>query len=348
VNARGLLLLMCALLAAGPAAGDEETARYFLSRARRALEAEQFDDAEKFLKRSLEEQKDYAPALLAFAELCKRRGQRRDAIRHLEACIAQKSREYLDSEERKAIEAAEKTLETLDRARVEYQRLIDGHIAKLLELGASSARKKPDLARECYRTILLLAPGHEEAKRRLGSVRVPRAGGKPLFNGKDLEQWTGKAPVWTVRNGVLRGAIADAANINRYKSEIGGDFTLECELRVVKAMGTEPVCGILFGLRGPYDHFGLWIWPQSWCLERKIEEYKRSELQRRSFSRFVGKFDPFGWHVYRIVRKGKRITGYVDGQKLWSFAGPDRTLDGFVGLWVQEREIEVRRFTLEQ
>ena len=46
--------------------------------------------------------------------------------------------------------------------------------------------------------------------------------------------------------------------------------------------------------------------------------------------------------------KWKRVTCFVDKQELWSFVGTDRTLDGFVGLWVQERSIEVRRFELKQ
>ena len=146
----------------------------------------------------------------------------------------------------------------------------------------------------------------------------------------------------------MRGELADAANVNRFRREIGGDFELTCELRVIKNLGRNPLHGIVFGLRSSYDHFGLWMWPDSWRLERQTEEHKRSELQRRSLKRYRGKFLPSKWHLYRIVRKGKRVTCFVDKQELWSFVGADRTLDGFVGLWVQERSIEVRRFELKQ
>jgi hypothetical protein len=38
----------------------------------------------------------------------------------------------------------------------------------------------------------------------------------------------------------------------------------------------------------------------------------------------------------------------VNGTKIWSTSGATRPLDGFVGLWVQEQEVEIRRVVLEE
>ena len=336
--------VVCVLLMTAVVAADEETARYFLERATRALDANRLDEAEKMLKRSLSEHKDYAPTLFGLAELARRRGKPKLAIPHLDACLAQKGRKGLTADERTAIKAAEDMLTVLAAARVEFQRMVDEFVAKLMALAKKS--KNPEIAAECRRMVLLVRPDHKGAKIKPSSA--PKSNGEALFNTKDLEQWTGGDPVWTVADGVMRGELADAANVSRFRREIGGDFVLTCELRVIKNLGRNPLHGIVFGLRGSYDHFGLWMWQDRWALERQTEEYKRSELQRRSFKRYRGKFLASKWHVYRIVRKGKRVTCFVDDQELWSFAGTDRTLDGFVGIWVQERNIEVRRFELKQ
>ncbi len=131
--------------------------------------------------------------------------------------------------------------------------MVDEYVAKLMALAKKT--KNPEVAAECRRTVLLVRPAHEGAKSKPSAA--PKSSGEALFNGKDLEQWTSGDPVWTVADGVIRGELADAANVTRFKREIGGDFVLTCELRVVKNLGPDPLHGIVFGLRGSYDHFGL-------------------------------------------------------------------------------------------
>ncbi|MHC4952353.1 MAG: family 16 glycoside hydrolase, partial [Planctomycetota bacterium] len=81
-------------------------------------------------------------------------------------------------------------------------------------------------------------------------------------------------------------------------------------------------------------------------LERQTEEHKRSELQRKSASRLPGDFTRDEWHTYKVVRKDKRIVVYLDGKEVFSFAGADRTLDGFLGIWAQDSLVEIRKIAL--
>lgn len=340
-----VLLLAAAVLA------DEESARYFLTRGERAMEAGRLDEAQKFLERSLGELKDYAPTLLALARLAQRRGKKEDAVKHLEAVLAKKGT-ALSAEERRAVKDAEELMAQIDAARVAFETLLDGYVDSLLRVASGAEKRNPELAQACYRQILVVKPAHPEALRR--AQREPekeqpkKPAGEPIFNGKDLEEWTGKAPAWTVDAGILHARLEGIAQINRYRKEVEGSFVYECELRLVETLGKDPLVGLLFGGRGPYDHFGVWVWRDAVSLERQPEEGKRSDLQRRGASRLPGRFSRGDWHVYRIAVEEKRITVSLDGKEIFSFAGADRQPGGYVGLWVQDSRVEIRRATLER
>ena len=151
--------VVCILLMTAVVAADEETARYFLERATRALDANRLDEAEKMLKRSISEHKDYAPTLLGLAELARRRGRPKLAIPHLDACLAQRARKDLTAAERTAIKAAEGMLAVLAAARVEFQRMVDEYVAKLMALAKKT--KNPEVAAECLRMGAARAAGSQ-------------------------------------------------------------------------------------------------------------------------------------------------------------------------------------------
>ena len=66
----------------------------------------------------------------------------------------------------------------------------------------------------------------------------------------------------------------------------------------------------------------------------------------RTFRNHKAKYDRFDWNTYRIDVDGKRVTGFVNGKKVWSTSGAVRPLDGHVGCWVQEQSVEIRKFNL--
>jgi len=333
------------LLVLGPfVRADKETALFFVKKGRDAATREDYTKAERWLQRALKEEKKYAPALLALAEVAQAQGNRDQAISHLEACVAG---DGVSDPERKAMDKARSQLKQLDAARFDFQRMRDAYVKKLAALATRGAKSNPDLARECWRLVLLVDPGNAEAKRYQGGGGNDEADeGIPLFNGRNLDEWTGSRPAWTVRDGHMFGRVADAANVTRHKHEANGKFTLVCEMRVLEDIGDDPLFGIVLGMRGSYDHFGLWIWPKGWRLEHQTGEHERDELARRTFRSHKAKYDRFAWNTYRIDVDGKRITGFVNSKKIWSTSGAVRSLDGHVGCWVQEQSVEIRKLQL--
>jgi len=307
------------------------------------------EEAAKFVERSLGEEQDYLPALVMKARLAQRQGKKAEAIRHLEAVLARKGAANGD-DARRAVQDAVELMAKLDVARAEYEMILAGYVDKLLGIARGAEKRSPELANACYRQILAVRSDHPEALRKLKSPAkaAPKPRGTPLFNGKDLEGWTGKAPAWRVEDRVLHARLDGVAQINRYREELEGDFELVVELRLIDKMGNDPLVGVIFGGRGPYDHFGLWIFEDSLRLERQTEERKRSGLQRRSVRRMPGKFTRKRWHAYKIVRDSKRITVFVDRKEVFSFAGADRSLDGFIALWVQDSLVEIRSVRLSR
>jgi tetratricopeptide (TPR) repeat protein len=335
------------LLAAVAAFGDEESALYFLGRAKEALAAGDVDRAAEFLEKSAKEKEGHAPTLLLLAEVAKRRGEKDTAVGFLEACLGQRSRSDLTSAEREAVAAAEKMLAELDEARAEFLDLVADHLAGVRKLALSA--KDEDLSKECWRTILLVDPGNEEARARLAPPAAEAAppAGTPLFNGKDLEGWNGKPPDWTVRDGLLTGRSRVGAG-SACKHELAGAYAIVCEARVKEQNGPNPLLGIVFAMRGEFDYFTFFVGDSSWRLARRTEAERQSDLQGHSFKRFSRKFNSADWHAYRIEVDGKRVRCSVDGRELWTFAGADRELGGYPGLWVRDMEIEVRSFAVEQ
>jgi len=343
-RAAGLVLL----LLAAAAHADEDSAQYFLGRAKEALAANNLDRARDFLAKSLSEREGYPPTLVAMAELAEREGRRQEAIRHLDACLAQRDRENLSAAEKEAMAAAEKMLAGLDESRAEFAKLVADYCEDLAKLAHST--KDDGLAKSCWQAILAVDPENAEARNRVGNggdaaADVPQ--GTPLFNGKNLSNWNGGPPEWTVGGGILSGRIVAAATMIRPEKILKGDYSLVCELRVKDDLGEDPRCGVVFGVRGTHDHFGLWLWPDSWRLERHFDQSKWSDLQRYSYRRLSSRFKRTDWHVYKIRIEGKRVRCFVDDKQIMEFTGPDRELDGPVGLWIQDQSIEVRKFYLE-
>jgi len=350
VSAPRRLLLVLVLALAAAARADEESALYFLGRAKEALAANDLDKAAEFLEKSAHEKEGYPPTLVALAELAKRRGDRESAVKYLNDCLERRGSGDPTKAEREAFAAAEKMLGELDAAGAQFRKLVADYLADVVRLARNA--KDPAFAKECWRTVLLLDPDNKEARDGMAAADTASRGGAPpagtpLFNGKDLDGWIDRRSPWSVEDGILRGRI-DGASANRTEKPLTGDYTLTCEMRVKEDVGGEPIFGILFGMKGTYDHFGLFMWDESWRIERHFEEHRRSDLARCTYKHLSGKFSRNDWHTYRIEVEGKRIRAFVDDREIGDTRAADRGLDGPVGFWLQDLAVEIRSFAVEQ
>lgn len=344
------LLLMLLLPLPGVAVADDESALYFLGRAREAIEAGDLDRASEFLEKSAKEKEGYAPTLFAFAQVAHRRGDPKTAVRFLEACLEQRKRADLSFSEREAIEAAGKLLAEVDEARAQFRKLVADYVGEVSRL--ARATNDAALARECWRAILVVDPENAEAKERLGAEAAGEPAAKPagavkttkVFNGKDLDGLT-RGSDWTVKGGVLRGRVADAAIMTRSEKSVKGPYTLVCEMRTKEDLAGNPRIGVLVGIKSLWDHFGFWVCDDDLRIFRSTGENQGTNLK---VTRFPEAFDRKEWHVYRIRVDGRQITCSIDDQEIFKHEDVDRDLDGPVGLFVQEQETEFRRLVVEQ
>jgi len=346
-RARSLLALGLALAAFGPRAdADEETAQYFLSRGREELGAGRIEKAKHWIERALKEQPDYAPAHLLSADVALKEGRPEEAKQRLEACLKRADAEGASDVERSAVREARKRLRELDKARFEFQEIVDDYVRRVSDLAQKSARDDAELARACWKNVLLVDPGHEAAKKAIDGIAPVQGDGEAIFNGKDLDKWNGTEPGWVVKRGVLVGSQRDAANVNRYEPELGDHYSIVCEMRIVEDIGTIPAFAILFGFRNKYDNFGLWIWNDCWAYQHATTADHFDELASKKFKHLDGKYNRFEWNTYRIDVEEKKVTAYVNGKKIWSTSGAVRKLDGWIALKVQDQTVEIRRIQL--
>lgn len=338
---RALLLLLLAPFARG----DEEVAQFFLKQAREAIDAGDLDKAAHWIGRAKKkEEGDYAPALLLAADVAMRRGRREEAVRCLEAALARGGRDGLSASERLAVREAKKKLAELDAARFELQKILDEYVRKVV--GVARASDDAELTRACWKSVLLVRPGHAEAKKGLGGLAPELDAGDAIFNGKDFDGWNGSDPSWTVKRDVLTGTVEDGGNVNRFETAVKGDYSIVCEARVEEDRGPVPGFAILFGLKHTYDHFGLWVKADEWTYQQSTKPGAFDSLASRKFRNEDDDFDRFPWNTYRIDVQGKRVTAYVNGKRLFSTSGAIRALDGWVALLVQDQTAQFRNVRL--
>jgi hypothetical protein len=208
------------------------------------------------------------------------------------------------------------------------------------------------LARACLERVLRLDPEHDEARKLLaalgGTPPARKETGTLLWNRKDLSNWTGGPPWWTVRGSILRGEVREQGYWMRAKHEVTGSFVLECEMRVVENCGSLPLLEICFAASGPYRHHALWVSDHDWVLALSKTEGHHDELRKREFVLVQKGFNPSQWHTYRIEVKGRRITCYLGEKEIMNHKTPADDLGGFVGLKLQDRVVEIRRLVVRQ
>jgi tetratricopeptide (TPR) repeat protein len=353
-----VLLLLALSVAAAAVLADEDAARYFTDRGRKALEKKDYEEAEKLFRQALGQHDGYLPAMVGIAEAAIGKGEKDTAIAQLVACLEHAEGAKPSGEAKAARDRAEALLRELDPARLEFRLISEHYVRKLLGLARSHAKKDPGLARRCAERVLKIVPDHAEARKILSGgppapKPAPTADAKPgekrLFNGKDLSGWAGRGKEWRVESGAIVCTAVDCALWIRSKEEIKGDYTLGVEMRFRKDMaGGSPRLAVFFGVRSDIDRFALGAFINSVMLDRRQPTAERVKLAKAESYEISSSFDRNQWNLYRMVVEQSKVTVYVNKRKLFTHQAEAGAFDGFVGLVTQDCTGEFRRIVVNE
>jgi tetratricopeptide (TPR) repeat protein len=359
---RRATILVLAVLVLGPGsrlAADEDSAAYFTSRGRKALEAGRLDEAAGHFQKALGEAAEFPDAMLGLAEVALARGEKAEAARRLEACLMRCRRGLPVQGVYEVRTRAEELLRKVERPRLEYCLLREEYADRLLSLAQRSEEKAPDLSRRCVDRILKICPDRAEAlelRKRLGggaapaeaAAAAPPGKGEPLFNGRDLEGWVGLGLTWQVKDGILTGRASENAYLLRKNRQLEGDYTVEYELRFVKDLGKDPMVSLIFGMTGEHEKWNVLMFKQRCYLEHDHGGADRQvRVGKREFFQISGGFDPSAWNRIRVQVRGRKLTCFANGKELFGYASPEEgAFDGMVALVVQDCHFELRRLAL--
>ena len=166
------------------------------------------------------------------------------------------------------------------------------------------------------------------------SVIACQADGKPIFNGKDLEGWSGDPRLWRVEDGVLVGETNDtdkkpAANTFLiWQGGEPGDFTLEFKARVSgnNNSGVQYRSKVLDAAKWSVGGYQMDLHPKAEYLGMLYEEKGRGiaclrgqKVTLDAKPQVSGKLDVPAvdlaqWNTFRIVAKGKLVQHFVNDQ----------------------------------
>lgn len=206
------------------------------------------------------------------------------------------------------------------------------------------------------------------------SANVGKDGFVNLFNGKNLQGWTGDMQYWSVKDGAITGVTDGSLKMNRfltYKNTTVHNFDLRVKVKVTKGGNS----GIQYRSQMRPD-LGLDIASGYQCdVVADISKYNGmlyEEKGRRILSHtgekvivdpkgqpwIVGKmevkeFAPDEWHDYRVLAKGNHQQHWIDGHPTADLIDLDekgRALGGVLGVQVHvgpAMEIQYKDFKIK-
>ncbi|MEN8151267.1 MAG: tetratricopeptide repeat protein, partial [Planctomycetota bacterium] len=299
-----IVLLVLAAVVAGTwtAVADEDAAKYFTSRGRKALEEKNLAEAERQFNKAVSEWKTHAPAILGLAEVAIARNDDKQAIDYLATCLKLRESAAGSEEGLAAVKRAEELLKKLDRPRYDYRQLVDRYVADLMKLAKSSLKENRDLARRCAERVLLVDPEHAEAKAVLeeaGPAPAKEAAEasseknvRQLFNGENLDNWFGVGDVWRVADGIVTARTGGDAYGIRSKERAEGDYTVTFEMRTLQDTSTPPMIGMAIAYRGEYERQVLNVFTNAVAfVKQKGTHEDKEQLWRTEPQLIKGGFD---------------------------------------------------------
>lgn len=186
-----------------------------------------------------------------------------------------------------------------------------------------------------------------------GSADVEK-GFVPLFNGKDLDGWSGDEMLWSVHDGVI---VGDSKGIKRNEFLVTDDryddFELRLEFRLVDGRGNS---GVQFRSElekdspqvvGYQADLGQKYWG---CL---YDEHRRRKVLAAAPASLDDVLDKDGWNEYRIRAEGPRVRLAINDHETVDFSEPDPEIarTGIIALQIHSgpaMRVEFRNIRLKR
>jgi len=344
-----VLLLAVSILPALQA--DETSAKFFAERGLKACQEKRPSEAKEHFEKALDEMDGYLPALLGLARVAIDESENPTAIDYLTACVRRGLVPQISAVEKAAAKEADVAFAALDAPGFEFTKLLATFEGELISYAEAHAGKDPHLARLCLEKVLKISPDLERIRKKLAGLGLaaelsPDATRLGLFNGADLNDWSSEPTVWKVENGQIVARPGDQAFTANHKDKLSGEFTIDCELRVIEDTGSVPKCGVLFGWVGYGDFFSLHILKGHFLFCVRDAEHSTTLIQK-DWVKDWSDFDAGKWNRYTLIVKDGTVTAFVNNRELLRYAvTKDRPTDGYVGVFVQRQSIAVRKYDL--
>ncbi|MBI4902053.1 MAG: DUF1080 domain-containing protein [Acidobacteria bacterium] len=163
-------------------------------------------------------------------------------------------------------------------------------------------------------------------------------GFKPLFNGKNLDDWIVDTPgLWSVDNGVITGKSPGLKynDFLRTKKHYR-NFTLRVKFRMTDPTG-KGNSGIQFRskpVEGSHEVSGYQADMGAQYWGALYDESRRKKVLAAASPEALAKLDKGGWNEYVITARGNRITLELNGVKSveWVETEPGIEQTGFLAL----------------
>jgi hypothetical protein len=167
---------------------------------------------------------------------------------------------------------------------------------------------------------------------------VAQDGFRPLFNGKNLDEWIVDTPgLWRVVDGTIIG-VSQGLKYNDFlrTRKSYSDFVLKLRFRMIDASGRGN-SGIQFRskpIEGSHEVAGYQadIGQQYWgCL---YDESRRKRVLAQAAPDSLAGLDKSGWNEYVVTARGNRITLELNGVKTVDYTETEAGIEssGFIAL----------------
>jgi putative heme-binding domain-containing protein len=186
----------------------------------------------------------------------------------------------------------------------------------------------------------------------MGKSQVPMLASKDtaalLFNGRDLEGWTGDPQLWSVENGEIVGRSPGLERNSFLVSDMQAEnFTLSFDVKLVDNRGNSGVQFRSLPLEGYYEIQGPQadIGPDWWG--KLYEEHGRELLWKESGEQHV---KPGEWNHYEIRADETHIQTWINGEKCVDLFDPNIRRRGIFAFQLhsgEPTEVRFRNIKLE-